>query len=148
MVGASLEAVFPGLRGQNYQITSPREHRYNCVAFAAGDDRNWWWPDEAEEDYWPAGVARVQSLDAFQAAFGTLGYVVCDNDELEPEFEKIALFAIDGLPQHVARQLPSGRWVSKLGHREDIEHALHDLTGAVYGAVVLVMRRPVASTGM
>ena len=46
-------------------------------------------------------------------------------------------------PKHAARQLPSGRWTSKLGFLEDIEHALHDLEGTEYGAVVLVMKRPI-----
>jgi len=37
----------------------------------------------------------------------------------------------------------SGRWASKLGRSEDIEHALHDLTGTAYGKVVLIMKRPI-----
>lgn len=148
MVGSSLEDVFPGLRDQPYQIKSPKDRGYNCIAFAAGDDRNWWWPDAAGEDTWPAGVARAETVDAFQDAFAALGYVICDDDHLEPSQEKIALFALAGVPKHAARQLPSGRWVSKLGPGEDIEHSLHDLTGMVYGAVVLVMRRrlPPAAT--
>jgi hypothetical protein len=43
--------------------------------------------------------------------------------------------------KHAARQLPSGRWISKLGPSEGIEHRLHDLTGMVYGALVLGMKR-------
>ncbi len=145
MVEPSLEDVFPGLRGQRYQITSPKDQRYNCIAFAAGDDRNWWWPDAAGEDTWPAGVARAETVDAFRDAFVTLGYVVCDDSQPEPGYEKVALFALAGVPKHAARQLPSGRWVSKLGTSEDIEHELHDLTGMVYGSVVQVMKRPVIS---
>ena len=54
------------------------------------------------------------------------------------------MFADDqGTPLHAARQLPNGRWTSKLGELEDIEHVLHDLEGAAYGSVVLVMKRPV-----
>lgn len=143
MVEPSLEDVFPGLRGQPYQITSPKDHRYNCIAFVAGDDHNWWWPDAAGEDTWPPGVARVEAVGAFRDAFATLGYTVCDDGQLEPGYEKVALFALAGVPKHVARQLPSGRWVSKLGPSEDIEHALHELTGTVYGSVVLVMKRVV-----
>ncbi len=146
MVEPSLEDVFPGLRGQPYHITSPRDHRYNCIAFAAGDDRNWWWPDTAGEDTWPAGIARAEAVEAFRDAFATLGYVVCDYDQLERGYEKVALFALAGVPKHAARQLPSGRWVSKLGASEDIEHALYDLTGTVYGSVVLVMKRPVVKS--
>ena len=67
---------------------------------------------------------------------------------MEPGFEKIALFATDqAVPLHAARQLASGRWTSKLGEREDIEHALRDLEGEIYGTVVLIMKRPVANNG-
>jgi hypothetical protein len=144
MVEPSLEDVFPGLRGQPYQITSPRDHRYNCIAFAAGDDQHWWWPDSDEEDTWPSGVARAETLEVFREAFATLGYVVCGDDRLEAGYEKVALFALAGLPKHACRQLPSGRWASKLGRSEDIEHALLDLTGTAYGKVVLIMKRPIA----
>jgi hypothetical protein len=142
MVEPRMEDIFPGLRGQSFQITSPKDDKYNCIALAARDIRNWWWPDIAEEDNWPAGVARVETIAAFRDAFATLGYVICEHDELEPGFEKVAFFAFAGKPKHVARQLPTGRWLSKLGPMEDIEHALHDLTGMVYGSVVLVMKRP------
>jgi hypothetical protein len=87
-------------------------------------------------------VTRAETCEAFRDAFATLGYVVCDHEQLEPGYEKIALFALAGQPKHAARQLPGGRWVSKLGPLEDIEHALHDLTGMLYGSVALVMKRP------
>lgn len=144
MVEPNLEDVFPGLRGQPYQITSPRDQRYNCIAFAAGDNCNWWWPDATGEDSWPAGAARAETVNAFRDAFATLGYVVCADDRLEFGCEKVALFALAGAPKHASRQLPNGRWISKLGPMEDIEHSLHDLAGMVYGSVVLVMKRPVA----
>jgi hypothetical protein len=140
-----IEQAFPGLRGTAYRVTSPPDDVYNCVAWAAGDTTDWWWsdePDNPDSAYWPPGVARVATLDAFREAFASLGYEVCDDDRYEPGFEKVALFALAGEPKHAARQLPSGRWTSKLGPMEDIEHALHDLTGTAYGAVALVMRRP------
>jgi hypothetical protein len=73
---------------------------------------------------------------------------VCEGDELEAGFEKIALFANNqGIPLHAARQLPSGRWTSKLGELEDIEHTLRDLEGEEYGSVALVMKRPSSADG-
>jgi hypothetical protein len=58
----------------------------------------------------------------------------------------IALFADkNDFPLHAARQLPSGRWTSKLGELEDIEHGLRDLEGDAYGTVVLIMKRPIAT---
>lgn len=85
-------------------------------------------------------------MEAFRDTFATLGYVTCDDDKLEPGYEKVALFALAGVPKHAARQTPTGRWVSKLGSREDIKHALHCLSGMLYGEVVLLMKRPVSSS--
>jgi hypothetical protein len=43
---------------------------------------------------------------------------------------------------HAARQLPTGKWTSKLGKAEDIEHdSPDDVAGGIYGEVVLFMRR-------
>jgi len=144
MVGP-IERAFPGLRGRPYQVTSRADDVYNCIAWAANDPAHWWWPDEADHPnsaHWPPGVPRTETLEAFRLAFTTLGYEVCNDDRLETDFEKIAIFSLGGVPGHAARQLPNGRWTSKLGPMEDIEHELHDLTGMAYGAVVLVMKRP------
>jgi hypothetical protein len=140
-----IEQAFPALRGTGYQVTSPMAQQYNCIAWAASDTTQCWWPiaaDPLQRAYWPSGVAPEATLEAFRQAFATLGYVVCDDDRLEEGYEKIALFALVGAPKHAARQLPNGRWTSKLGQGEDIEHALHDLTGMAYGSVVSVMKRP------
>jgi hypothetical protein len=140
---APIEILFPGLCGKDYQVTSPRDHVYNCVAWAAGDTTRWWWPGDPLRTYWPEGVPRAETLEAFCAAFVTLGYRTCESAEHEPRFEKLALFATaEGYPTHAARQLPDGRWTSKLGRMEDITHALHDLAGTVYGSVVQIMKRP------
>jgi hypothetical protein len=136
--------LFPRLRAESVRVTSPRDRDYNCVAWAAGVTDAWWWPvGEGWQPFWPEGVPRQATLDAFQPAFATLGYASCDSEALEGGFEKVALFAdATSRPTHVARQLPSGRWASKLGKGEDIEHDLHDIEGDIYGAVVLVMSRP------
>jgi hypothetical protein len=139
-----IELAFPALQSKNYVITSPQSDIYNCIAWAAGDTSGWWWPDDPgqpESSKWPVGVQRKDTLEAFREAFVTLGFATCDHDQLETGFEKIALFALAGKPKHAARQLPNGRWTSKLGPMEDIEHSLDDLSGLVYGAVVLVMKR-------
>ena len=147
MVGPSLENIFPGLRGQHYEVQSPPDADYNCIAWAAGAKRSWWWPDLDHEDVWPAGVARVETLDAFRDAFATLGYATCDNEHSQAGYEKIAVFALAGVPKHATRQQSSGRWTSKIGRQQDIEHGLHDLEGEEYGSVVLVMRRPMPAAG-
>jgi hypothetical protein len=140
-----IEDLFPGLRGPAYQVTSPPDAVYNCIAWAAGATDIWWWPiGDPQRVHWPAGVPREETLEALREAFATLGYAICDHSELEPGHEKVALFTnAVGCPTHAARQLCTGRWTSKLGQLEDIEHALRDLEGTEYGAVVLVMKRPV-----
>jgi hypothetical protein len=138
-----LETLFPNLRGAAYRITSPAAEVYNCIAWAAGDVGRWWWPDLLKKRYWPVGVTRNETVAAFAEAFAALGYAPCPDHGLELGVEKIALFADRDGPQHAARQLSNGHWTSKLGEREDIEHALHDLEGIEYGAVALVMKRPI-----
>jgi len=139
------EELFPRLGGSGYDVTSRQEDTYNCIAWAAGATGNarWWWPfGDPHKTYWPEGVPRQETLEAFQQLFESLGYAVCDRAELEPGYEKVALFADEqDLPLHAARQLPGGRWTSKLGVLEDIEHALQDLVGTEYGSVVRVMKR-------
>jgi hypothetical protein len=140
-----LETLFPNLRGTAYRLTSPRDKGYNCIAWATGAVDRHWWLDLGGQDHWPAGVARVETIAAFHDAFATLGYVTCSSSDLEADFEKVAVYAnAEGVPTHAARQLPNGRWTSKVGKLEDIEHELPDLEGTEYGSVVLVMRRPVS----
>jgi hypothetical protein len=135
-----LEGLFPGLRDSGYVVTSPEEIRYNCVAWAAGDEQQWWWP--GEDSYWPEGVAREETIAAFLAAFGELGFVSCEDHLLEEGYEKIAIYATpDGVPTHVARQLPSGLWSSKLGQLQDIQHHLEDLAGSLYGRCTHFLKR-------
>jgi hypothetical protein len=140
-----LESLFPGLHGSGYVITSPADDRYNCVAWSAHDQGRWWWPDE--DSYWPEGVPREETIAAFVAALGELGFRSCDDPLLEPGYEKVAIYTMpDGIPTHVARQLPSGSWSSKLGQLQDIQHQLEDLAGAAYGdcAHFLKRERPLA----
>ena len=99
MVKPSLGDVFPGLRGQPYTITSARDGRYNCIAWAAGYADRWWWPDEDDEDNWPPGLARVETVAAFHDLFASLGYTVCNDETLELGYEKVAVFALTGVPK-------------------------------------------------
>jgi hypothetical protein len=140
-----LEEAFPGLARGGYRVTSPANKDYNCIAYAAGDTEHWWWPapPDVTDAYWPQAAPRAETVEAFRAAFNSLGYTECANEDLEPGFEKVAIFAdSQGIPLHAARQRPGGVWTSKLGEREDIDHALRDLEGTAYGAVVLIMKRP------
>jgi hypothetical protein len=125
-------------------VTSPPDPAYNCIAWAVGLTRGWWWPITSHPDgYWPPGVAQVVTLDAFRDALATRGFAPCHGEAPEAGFEKAALFADSrGTPTHVARQLPVGGWTSKLGFGEDIEHDLRDIEGQIYGTVAVFMKRP------
>lgn len=139
-------AWFPLLDPQSYVVTSDETGDYNCVGWAAvPDDPFQWWPmPDAPEYYWPPAVRRDETIEAFIEGFGTLGYRPCETDLLEPGFEKIAIYTLRGVPTHVARQLPDGRWTSKLGAWEDIEHQeARDLVGGQYGSPQVFMSRPV-----
>lgn len=139
----AIEVIFPRLVGRDYKITSPKDDDYNCIACALGIIDDWWWPDESGKGHWPVDVPREATVEAFQAAFATLGFAACPDALLEAGCEKVALFAIGQKPKHAARQLSNGRWTSKLGKMEDIEHDLRDLESAAYGSVVVIMKRAV-----
>jgi hypothetical protein len=135
-------SLFPGLAAAEHRVASPTSDKYNCVAWAALDENRWWWPDAAGVSYWPPQAPREETLEAFVEAYRLLGYLPCDSADLETGFHKIAIYAREGLPTHAARQLPDGRWASKLGRAEDIEHAtLAALEGRLYGRLAIVLRR-------
>jgi len=139
-----LERYFPNLRSGSYLRTSPATPEYNCIAWAAHDQEQWWWPDAMGQAYWPQGVAREETIQAFERAYCRFDFKACENADLEPGFEKVAIYAKNSIPTHAARQLADGRWTSKLGPLEDIEHnTLDALEGEVYGEVVLLLKRPV-----
>ena len=136
--------LFPNLAQEGYVRASPATRVYNCIAWAAGQQDQWWWPDPGNAFYWPARVPRAVTLGAFYQAFELLGYQHCDNGDLEKGFEKVAFYELAGLPTHAARQLPDGSWTSKLGKNVDITHTLRGLEGPAYGQVAGYMKRSAA----
>ena len=142
-----LTAFFPGLRDADFRITSPTDPVYNCVAWAAGLTTEWWQPNYPD-GVWPNGVALEGTASAVMHALATVGYELCENGHLEEGVEKAAIFSEGERFKHVARQLPSGLWTSKLGRQWDIEHELEALAssanagGAVqYGEIAAYMAR-------
>lgn len=135
-----LPNAFPGLSREPCAITSPKSGSYNCIAWAAGDSRRWWWPHDY---YWPEGCSREETISAFIQAFDTLGYSPTDNGGLVDGVEKVALYAIEDTPTHAALQLDNGWWTSKLGTGVDICHTLTGLeASSLYGNVSLFLERP------
>jgi len=139
-----LRSKFPSLGASYLRVTSPATGDYTCIGYAAGDvDRVWKpdpWPDGLY--YWPRGAPREDTMTGWTRVFELLGYRAGESRDFESGVEKVALYAdLSGKPQHVARQLPNGRWTSKIGTMEDVEHELDGLEGESYGRVVLVLER-------
>jgi hypothetical protein len=133
---------FPQLAVGGFLETSPVSAAYNCIAWAAGDTGRWWWPDAMNTAYWPPETLRAETLEAFAAAFATLGYAPCSDGAVAGQTEKVAIYAKAARPTHRARQLPDGRWTSKLGQDIDLTHDLAGLEGDLYGLVALFLSRP------
>jgi len=133
----------PRLLEHGFTETSPATTKYNCIAWAAGVTDDWWWPDPMGQYYWPDSVPRVESLDAFEAAFATVGYLRTEHGELEIGMEKIAIFVVQGRPKHAARQLADGKWTSKLGRWVDITHEINGIEGTIYGSIACFLKRPI-----
>ena len=123
-------------------LTSESTDSYNCIAWAAGDDRRKWWPWGPV--FWPGRPRNAEfddNVQEFQRAFATLGYRGCAHGALEPGFEKVAIYTRANCVTHAARQLPNGAWTSKLGDEWDIEHDI-DGVQTIYGIVACYLRRP------
>ena len=141
MSAERLESLFPNLNRAGYTITSAADVDYNCIAWAVGDTQKWWEP--LPGFYWPPGVHKEYSLTAYLRVFAVHGYATCDRAGIEPGFQKIAIYVdAEGIPSHAARQTAAGKWTSKIGELEDIEHdTLSALEGEAYGTVAQVMKR-------
>ena|SRR3989442_11840681 len=145
MSAQDIEEWFPRLLHEGYQETSPEDNTYNCIAWAGDDNQEKWDPDATTGRYWPNNVPRTRDLSSFIVLYEVEGgYVPCENGELEPGFEKIAIFLnLAKEVEHASRQLHDGTWTSKLGEWEDITHqTLSCLEGNIYGRVSQFLKRP------
>ena len=137
-----IEKWFPNLAGSGYEITGAPTGEYNCIAWALGITSARWDCD-IPGSYWPPYLPRNQEVGTIMRLFAGEGFSVCEDDVLEPDFEKIAVYAFVGQFTHVARQLENGHWTSKIGSLETIIHpSLASMSGGIYGFVHCIMRRP------
>lgn len=141
-----LELTFQSLKESNYCVTSKITSVYNCIAWAAGkSDRPWWPIPYPSAPYYWTESDKDELLEDFISGFGTLGYISCENGNLEEGYEKIVIYIDEnGEVSHMARQLNTGLWTSKCGDLEDIQHSLEDLEGVNghgYGIASHFMKR-------
>jgi hypothetical protein len=95
------------------------------------------WPDHLPHDSQPGTYIKF---------FESHGFEIAVDGDPEVGVEKIALYSMDGEFRHVARQLSNGRWTSKIGEQEDIEHDLpeeleNDIPKYGYGRVTTYLQR-------
>jgi len=143
---AVIEETFPKIRKSGYKITSEETPDYNCFAWAIGDKSQWWSPVNSNGYYWHPKTPRNLSVESYCELYKHEGgYFQCDSEQKEVGFEKIAIYAnASGEATHAAKQTKSGRWTSKLGDWEDIEHnTLAALEGEFYGKAVQILKRAV-----
>lgn len=138
-----IEDLFPNLKQSDYKITSPYDPTYNCIAWAAEDTSSWWEPDPMGVCYWPSEIPRKYSVEAYRAAYESIGYNEISKENLESGYQKVTIFSKAGIPTHASRQLESGYWTSKIGRNVDIEHNLQGVCGDSYGNVEIILKKPI-----
>ena len=152
MACQQLEAALENLKGTGYDKypispqTPPLPQGYNCIAYAAGHTDRTWWPSVNKLYFWPDHLPRqhpgTETQENFIRAFEWKGYTVCKDGQHRRGIEKVVIFLKDNRPTHAARQLESGRWTSKCGSLEDIEHeTLFAVEGTAYGKAVIFLHR-------
>lgn len=124
---------FPNWKNARY--TSPKDPGYNCMAWVFGDKSQLWWPNVSGH-YWPVKAKRKDALAELRRYLKAEGWRQDKSEKIS--FPAIAIYAKNSKLKHVARMLENGRWTSKLGEIEDIEHDLSDLVCDDYGSVVAI----------
>ena len=112
----------------------------------------WWEPYAAggiaeDRGHWPEGLPHDREPDTLRELFRREGFVDCEDGSLDPALVKIALYRVQDnvgsyIWTHVARQLKTGLWTSKLGSSYEVTHrSTGDLEGELYGAVYAYMAK-------
>jgi hypothetical protein len=139
-----LEEQIPALATSPYTVESESTTDYNCIGWALGDCCRYWSPALEGGYHWPKDLPLgIPVVDVVATVFRRAGYVECSDATFEPGVEKVVIYADDLREvRHAARQLPDGRWASKMGDLADINHEdLEPLEGAFFGKVTLIMAR-------
>ena len=133
----------------NFEISSPQDGRYNCIAWAYCLYKDKWMQHDTTPHldgvipWWPKGAPKNSNIDSYIDAFKMKGYTICNSPEFEIGYIKIALY-IDILTNdctHASRQKTNGTWMSKLGQWHDIIHSNPStLEGEAYGKVYCIMK--------
>lgn len=130
---------FPNSKiGSNIIFTSLKGDEYNCAAWAIEIIDQWVEFKDKNGNY-------DLSIDRYVQYYEEHGFSKCDNKEPEYGIIKIAIYADEKEEfTHVARQIQGGKWTSKLGDWEDVEHNdLDVLSGQSYGKPHTFMQKKI-----
>jgi hypothetical protein len=132
---------YPYLKG-NYTKTSDETILYNCVAYVLGEYDKIYSSYE-EEGIWIDGLEKTHTPKNYADFFKKIkGFEICKNADFDDKYEKIAIYGLEDEFLHVAIQLQNGKWSSKIGEYEDIEHnSLKAVGGGRYGYPIIFMQR-------
>ena len=112
----------PNATEKNWRLTSEPTDEYNCFAHALYDTKHWIWPDPDGKYSWPVDWGREDSVECIVNFLLSVGYGDCSDHLLEQGWLKIAIYTLDGKPEHLARQTKDAKWSSKMATGIDIEH--------------------------
>ena len=141
MSRADIEFYFPSLIGRQYDI-SDEDFSYNCLAYALGDESNWWEPPKQPGQYWPPGFPSDLTIPTVESIIRAHGFSVEIEPAATPTNDAIAIYGIGDEWTHFAKFI-DGKWKSKLGEGHDVtDVALQDLEIPDYGSVVKILSRP------
>jgi hypothetical protein len=140
---AAFQFLFPDFETDEGVVHPESETTaYNCIAWAAGRTDQPWWPAAGDDAFWPSQAPNEETVEAFILAFASAGFEPCQSGDVEADYEKIALYAYCGKPTHAARQMPDGKWTSKLGKGSLVTHNTpRGVEGPLYGSVACFLRR-------
>lgn len=140
-----------------FEVTSPCDRFYNCIAWAMGFDDRWVddYPDTpSKRKWWPSGVVKDHTPKGLISAFEAVGFECCESPEMEEGYDKVVLYKsskhIDpntglNVPEqwtHAARVIGDNLYHSKMGESFDIHHSGNNVfSQSPYGIEYQSMRR-------
>lgn len=129
------------------QIVGSHNRIYNCIGWAFGDDKRWWWPSYS--DFWPEKClvedddGYIDELASFNSLFETVDAEKTTNDKPEEGYVKLATYKVHKNITHMARLLPDGKWTSKMGGcAKIVNDNCKDLTDGTYGNIIEIIKIP------
>ena len=141
MARSDIERDFPALKGEEYEL-SGEDFNYNCLAFALGDEGNWWEPPRGRGQYWPPGFPEDTTVRTVESIMRAHGFSVETDAKTWPDTDAVAIYAEGEEWTHFAK-FANAQWSCKLGEGHDVSGIrLEHLEGALYGRVVKILQRP------